>query len=165
MRGTLLAIPQLVQVYHASGVLISSLFRGRPLLNSQDAFADFTAAIFHDRWLPVGMRSAQRLDQASRKSIFRQRRLESVFVLQLFTLLRGEIGFEKNFARVILLPYDGGSPEEQENSEQCRTGSLYATSKRHDKPAVGRIPVHRRRELPERARKVETFICKKRFEF
>jgi hypothetical protein len=50
------------------------------------------------------MGSAQLHNQASGKSKFGQGRLELVFVLQLFALLRGEIRLKKNFARVILLP-------------------------------------------------------------
>jgi len=72
-------------------------------LNSQDSFADFTAAIFHDRWLPISVRSAQLLDQASGKSIFGQGSFESVFVLQFLAVLRRQVSFKKHFARVISL--------------------------------------------------------------
>ena len=54
------------------------------------------------------MRSAQALDQASGKSILRQSRFESTFVLQFFTLLRREIGVKEDFARVILLRDESG---------------------------------------------------------
>jgi hypothetical protein len=111
------------------------------------------------------MRSAQRLDQASRKSIFRQGRLESVFTLKLFALLRGQISLQKNFARIILLAYNGGSLQEKEECDQSRSGSLHAMARRHGKLAAGRVLFHRRRELLERTRKVESFVCKKRFEF
>src|SRR5260370_42563122 len=103
------------------------------------------------------MRSPQRLDQASSKSIFCQGSLEAVFVLKLFTLLRGEIGFQENFARIILLPYSLRNPEEEKEGEQSRAGSLHAMARRHDKPAAGRSLFHRRRELVERPTKVESF--------
>jgi hypothetical protein len=112
------------------------------------------------------MRSAQFRDQASSKPIFGQRRLEPVFVLQLFALLRGEICLKKNFARIILLPYKNvRNPEEKEENEQSRGGAPHAMARREDKPAAGRLSFHQRRELVERPGKVQSFICKKRFEF
>ena len=72
-------------------------------LNSQDSFSDLTAAIFHDRRLPIRVRFPQVFNQASGKSQFGQGRFESVFLFQLFALLRGQISFEKNIARIVLL--------------------------------------------------------------
>jgi hypothetical protein len=111
------------------------------------------------------MRSAQRLDQASRKSIFRQGRFESVFTFKLFALLRGQISFQKNFARIILLPYDSDSLQKTEERDQSRASSLHAMATYHGEGAGGRLLFHRRRELLESPRKVESFVCKKRFEF
>src|SRR5438552_10888948 len=112
------------------------------------------------------MRSAQRLDQASRKSIFRQGRLESVFTLEFFALLRRQISFQKNFARILCLPQKNACTcGEKEECDQSRTSSLHAMARRHDKPTGGRFLFHRRRELLEKPRKVESFVCKKRFEF
>jgi hypothetical protein len=136
------------------------------LLDAQDSFTDFSATIFDDRWLPIGMRSAQLHNQASRESKFGQSRLELVFVLQLFALLRGEIRLEKNFARIILLTHnDTRCVKEKEESEQGGTGSPHTMTKRYGKPAAGRYSFHRRRELVDRPGKVQSFVCKKRFEF
>jgi hypothetical protein len=49
------------------------------------------------------MRFAQFLDQAAGETIFGQSSFESILLLEFFTLLRGEIGFEENFAWIILL--------------------------------------------------------------
>ena len=73
------------------------------LLNSQDSLADIAAAIFDDHGLPIRMRSPQLLDQAPSEPKFGQGSLKSVFVLQLFALLRGQISFKKNLARIVLL--------------------------------------------------------------
>src|SRR6266496_3998496 len=73
------------------------------LLNSQDSLADLTAAIFDDRGLPIGMRFPQLFDQASSEPKFGQSSLKSVFVLEFFALLRGQISFKKNVARIVLL--------------------------------------------------------------
>jgi hypothetical protein len=138
----------------------------RPFLNPQNAFADFTTAIFHDRRLPIAMRSAQRLDQASGKSVFRQRRLKSIFVLELFTLLRGEISFQENFARILSLPYKNARTcDEKEKCKQSRTASLHPAVKRQDNPTGETFFFHRPRDLLERRRKVETFVCKNTFGF
>src|SRR6202035_1587046 len=110
------------------------------------------------------MRFAQLHNQASRKSKFGQGRLELVFVLQLFALLRGEIRLKKNFARVILLPHnDARCFKEKEESEQGCAGSPRTMTKRYGKPAAGRYSFHRRRELVERPGKVQSFVCKKGF--
>jgi glycosyltransferase involved in cell wall biosynthesis len=45
----------------------------------------------------------QLFDQASSKPIFGQGTFNSVFVLQLFALLRRQISFKKNFARIVYL--------------------------------------------------------------
>src|SRR5437867_792237 len=117
----------------------------RSLLNPQDAFANLTAAIVHDGWLPIGMRSTQRFDQASSKSIFRQGRLEAVFVLKLFALLRGQIGLQENFTRIILLPEKNVlSSDQNQDSEQSSAGSPHAMARRHGRPAPGRFCFHRR---------------------
>src|SRR5207237_10867938 len=76
------------------------------LLKSQNRFADFAPAIFHNRWLPLSVRFAQFLDQAAGEPILGQSSLQAVLVLEFFTLLRGEIRFEENFARIVLLPKD-----------------------------------------------------------
>src|SRR5262249_47816080 len=104
------------------------------------------------------------LDQASRKTVFREGGLESIFVLKLFTLLGGEIGFQKNFARIILLSQDDAHDAEQkQQGEPGPRASPNAMVRRHNQPAAERYPVHRRRELAERSGKVESFVCKKRF--
>src|SRR5262249_45955512 len=75
------------------------------LLKSQNRFADFAPAIFHNRWLPLSVRFAQFLDQAAGEAILGQSSLEPVLALQFFALLRGEISFEENLARIILLAH------------------------------------------------------------
>jgi hypothetical protein len=111
------------------------------------------------------MRFTQFRDQASSESIFGQGRLESVFVLKLFALLRGEIGFQENFTRIILLPYKRGDSQEKTEDKRSHTGALHTNAKRNARPAGGRVFFHWQRELLERSRKVESFVCKKRFEF
>jgi hypothetical protein len=87
-------------------------------------------------------------------------------MFQLFALLRGEIRFKKNFARIVLLPHKNvRSPKEKEESEQSHADSPRAMARRHYKPAAGRFSFHQRRELVERPGKVQSFVCKKRFEF
>jgi hypothetical protein len=62
------------------------------------------------------MRFPQRLDQASSESIFGERGLESAFALQLFSQLGREVGFQKNLARIILLPKNDRSPQKKQQS-------------------------------------------------
>ncbi|PYI48830.1 MAG: hypothetical protein DMF10_03105 [Verrucomicrobia bacterium] len=57
------------------------------------------------------------------------------------------------------------NPKEKEESEQSRKGSPRAMARHHDNPAAGRFSFHQRRELVERPGKVQSFICKKKFEF
>jgi hypothetical protein len=73
------------------------------VLKSQNRFADFAPAIFHNRGLPLTVRFAQFLDQAAGEPILGQSSLEPVLALEFFALLRGEIGFKKNFAWIVLL--------------------------------------------------------------
>ena len=86
-------------------------------------------------------------------------------MLQLFALLRGEIGFQENFTRIILLPYKRGDSQEKTEDKRSHTGSLHTKAKRNARPAGGSFLFHWRRELLESTGKVEPFICKKRFEF
>jgi hypothetical protein len=79
--------------------------RGYPLLNSQDFLPDLAAAIFNNRRLPGGIRFFQLLDQAAGESKFGQRGLELIFALQLLGLLSGQISFEKNVTRILLLSW------------------------------------------------------------
>ena len=79
------------------------ILRRKLVLNSQNTFANFAAAIFHNGWLPIRMRFAQFVDQTSSESIFRQSRFKMVLTLLLFPLLGGHVGFEKNFAWIVLL--------------------------------------------------------------
>src|SRR6184192_4816363 len=111
------------------------------------------------------MRFTQFRDQASSESIFGQSRLESAFTLQLFALLRGEIGFQENFTRIILLAYKRGDSQGKTEDKRSHTGSLHSKAKRNGRPAVGRFLFHWRRELLESTGKVESFVCKKRFGF
>ena len=115
------------------------------LLNSQDSLADLAAAIFDDRGLPIRMRSPQLLDQAPSEPKFGQGCLKSVFVLQLFALLRGQISFKKNFARIILLRWKNS----EENSIKKSTQKSSTNSPRNlvmleIEPTPGRFWFHRR---------------------
>src|SRR5262249_2101113 len=101
---------------------------GHPLLKSQNRFADFAPAIFHNRRLPLSVRFAQFLDQAAGESILGQSSLESILWLEFFALLCGEISFEENFARIVLLcagKYRWG--EEKCKSKAGRRASRKAT--------------------------------------
>ena len=103
------------------------------LLNSQDSLADLTAAIFDDRGLPIGMRFPQFCDQASSEPKLGQGSLESVFVLQLFALLRGQISFKKNVARIVLLRRKRNcQKKEKQAGEKNRANSPHATTSRDD---------------------------------
>ena len=115
------------------------------LLDSQDPFADLTAAIFYDRWLPVPMRPTQLFDQASSKPKLGEGSLESVFMLQFFALLRRQIGLKKNFARIVLLAdKEVARQDKKEEDEQSRTDSPHATMRRHDRPATTSFSLHGR---------------------
>src|SRR6266508_6490788 len=117
------------------------------VLNSQDPLADLTAAIFDDRGLPIGMRFPQLFDQASSEPKFGQGSLESVFVLQLFALLRGQISLKKNVARIVLLRRKRNyQKEEKQAGEKSRANSPHATTSRDDNQAAGRFSFHRRRQ-------------------
>src|SRR6266540_2003948 len=118
------------------------------LLNSQDSLADLTAAIFDDRGLPIGMRFTQLFDQASSEPKFGQSSLKSVFVLEFFALLRGQISFKKNVARIVLLRWKRNyQKEEKQAGEKSRANSPHATTSRDDNQAAGRFSFHRRRQL------------------
>ena len=57
--------------------------------------------------------------------------LNRCFMLQLFALLRGQIGFQKNFAWIVLLSHKSArSYAEKKDGEQSRTGSLHAMARR-----------------------------------
>jgi hypothetical protein len=136
------------------------------LLNSQDSLADLMAAIFDDRGLPIRMRSPQLFDQASSEPKFGQGSLKSVFVLELFALLRREISFKKNVARIVLLRRKRNyQKKEKQGGKKRRANSPHATTSRGDNQAAGRFSFHRRRQLVEWPGKVESFVCKKGLEF
>src|SRR5437762_13422373 len=136
------------------------------VLNSQDSLADLMAAIFDDRGLPIRMRSPQLFDQASSEPKFGQGSLQSVFVLQLFALLRGEISFKKNVARIVLLGWKNADEDSRkETNKQSSTNSPHHLMKRESEPTPGRCSFHRRRQLVEWPGKVESFVCKKELEF
>src|SRR5204863_794878 len=136
------------------------------VLNSQDSLADLTAAIFDDRGLPIRMRSPQLFDQASSEPKFGQGRLQLAFVLQFFPLLRGEISFKKNVARIVLLCRKRNYQKKKKQAgEKSRANSPHATTRRADNQATGRVLFHRRRQLVQWPGKVESFVCKKELEF
>src|ERR1700719_135554 len=119
-------------------------------LNSQDSFADLTPAILHDRRLPIGVRSPQFFDQAPGEPKFGESSLKSAFVLELFALLRRQISFKKNIARVILLRRKRNCQKEaKQGSQKSRANSPHAGTSRGDNQAAGRFSFHRRRELVE----------------
>jgi hypothetical protein len=101
-------------------------------LKSQNRFADFAPAIFHNRWLPLSVRFAQFLDQAAGEPILGQSSLESVLALEFFALLRGEISFKENVAWIVLL-CDGEHRcgEEQYGHEPSRPASHNTMLRRH----------------------------------
>ena len=136
------------------------------LLNSQNSLADLTAPIFDDGGLPIGMRPLQLFDQASSEPKFGQGSLESVFVLQLFALLRGQISFKKNFTRIVLLRRQRNDQnKEKQAGEKNRDNSPHAKTSRDDNQVAGRFSFHRRRQLVESPGKVESFVCKKGLKF
>jgi hypothetical protein len=119
-------------------------------LNSQDSFPDLTTAIFHNRRLPIGVRSPQLFDQTSSKSKFGQRSLKSVFVFELFALLCREISFKKNLARIVLLSVNNAAEDNgKESNEQSSTNPPHHLMTRESEPLPGRLSFHRRRELVE----------------
>jgi hypothetical protein len=102
------------------------------LLKSQNPFADFAPAIFHNRWLPLSVRFAQFLNQAASEAILGQGSLESVLTLEFLALLRGEIGFKENFAWIVLLRDDEHRcGEEKYRGEESGPASHYTTLRRH----------------------------------
>src|SRR4030095_3395603 len=110
------------------------------LLKSQDSLADLTAAIFDDRGLPIGMRFPQLFDQASSEPKFGQGSLESVFVLQLFALLRGQISLKKNIARIVLLrPKNAAEDNRNETNKQSSTSPSHHLMTRESEPVPGRF--------------------------
>jgi hypothetical protein len=120
------------------------------LLNSQDSLADLTAAIFDDRGLPIGMRPPQLFDQASSEPKFGQGSPKSVFVFQLFSLLRGQISFKKNVTRIVLLRRERNDQKKKKQAgEKNRGNSPHAKTSRDDNQAAGRFSFHRRRQLVE----------------
>jgi hypothetical protein len=112
------------------------------------------------------MRPPQLFDQTSGKSKFGQRSLKSVFVFELFALLCRQISLKKNVARIVHLRGENGDEDSRkETNEQNSTNSPHHLAKRESEPAPGRFSFHRRRALVERPRKVESFVCKKGWEF
>ena len=109
------------------------------------------------------MRFPQVFNQASGKSQFGQGRFESVFLFQLFALLRGQISFEKNIARIVLLRLKNSDEDGKE--ETNRQSSPHHLMKRESEPTPGRFSFHRCRQLVEWPGKVESFVCKKGLEF
>jgi hypothetical protein len=78
------------------------------------------------------VRFAQFLDQAACEPIFGQSSLESVLALEFFALLRREIGFEENFAWIVLLSdRENRCGEEKCGGEPGRPASRYKTLRRH----------------------------------
>jgi hypothetical protein len=131
-------------------------------LESQNRFADFTSAIFHNRWLPLSLRFAQFLDQAAGEPILGQSSLESVLALKFFALLRGEISFEENLTWIVLLRDDEHRcGEEKHGRDASGHASHYTTLRRHDKPTGGSFLYHRRRELLETPRKSSPLFAKR----
>jgi hypothetical protein len=87
-------------------------------------------------------------------------------VLQLLSLLRRQISFEKNFTWVVLLRWKNACESSTKKTrEQSSTNSPHYLRKRESEPTPGRFSFHQRRQLVERLGKVESFVCKKRFEF
>src|SRR5437667_9517169 len=128
-------------------------------LDAQDSFADLTAAILHDRRLPIGVRSPQFFDQAPSKPKFGEGSLKSVFVLELFTLLRRQISLKKNIARIVLLRRKRNyQKKEKQRAKKSRGNPPHAATSRDDNQATGRFSFHRGRELVEWPGKVESFI-------
>src|SRR6266480_189169 len=102
------------------------------------------AAIVYDRRLPIGVRFPQLFNQASSESKFGQRSLESVFVLQFFALLRRQISFKKNIARITLLsPKSAGEDNRNETYKQSSTSPSHDLMTRESEPVPGRISFHR----------------------
>ena len=85
-----------------------SLLSRSLVLHAQDALAHFAAAIIDNGRLPIGVALAQFFEKTSGKAILGQRRLELIFVLQFLALLRGHVGLEKNFARIVGLRGQAG---------------------------------------------------------
>jgi hypothetical protein len=112
------------------------------------------------------VRFTQLFDQASSKPKFGQGSFKSVFVLQLFALLRRQISFKKKFTRIVLLPSKNADEDsEEETNKQSSTNTPHHLMKRESEPTPGRFSYHRRRELVEGPGKVESFVCKKALEF
>jgi hypothetical protein len=102
------------------------------LLESQNRFADFASAIFHNRWLPLSVRFTQFLNQAAGEAILGQSGLEAVLTLEFLALLRGEIGFEEDFAWIVLLRSDEHRcGEEKYGGEESGPASHYTTLRRY----------------------------------
>src|SRR6266487_3311914 len=126
------------------------MFPRYALLNSEDSFADLTAAILHDRGLPIGVRSPQFFDQTPSKPKFGEGSLKAVFVLELFALLRRQISFKKNLARVVLLRRKRNcQKEEKQGGKKSRANPPRARTSEGESQAAGRFSSHRRRELVE----------------
>jgi hypothetical protein len=108
------------------------------------------------------VRFAQFLDQAAGEAILGQSSLESVLLLELFALLRGEISFEENFAWIVLLR-DGEHRcgEEKYGRQASGDASSYTTLRRNDKPTGGSYLYHRRRELLETPGKSSPLFAKR----
>src|SRR5438477_10646279 len=118
------------------------------LLDAQDSFADLTAAILHDRRLPLGVRSPQFFDQASSKPKFGEGSLKSGFVLEFFALLRREISFKKNLAWIVLLRRKRNYQNDAKQAgKKSRANQPHARTSRGDNQAAGSLPFHRRWEL------------------
>jgi hypothetical protein len=78
------------------------------------------------------MRLAKFFNQAAGEPILGQSSLKSVLALKFFALLRGEIGFEKNFAWIVLLrDREERSGEEKYGREPSCSVPLYTTLPRY----------------------------------
>jgi hypothetical protein len=96
------------------------------------------------------VRSPQFFDQAPGKPKFGEGSLKSVFVLELFALLRREISFKKNLARIVLLRRKRNyQKKEKQGGKKSRANLPHARNNRGDNQAAGRFSFHRRRELVE----------------
>jgi hypothetical protein len=96
------------------------------------------------------VRSPQLFDEAASKSQFGQGGLKSIFVLQLFALLRRQISFKKNIARIIYLRWKNADEDSRkETNKQSSTNSPHHLMKRESEPTPGRCSFHRGRQLVE----------------
>ena len=102
------------------------LLRAEFSLHPQDVFADLAAAVIDNRRLPVAVRFLQFLEQAAGKTELGERGLELIVVLEFLALLRGHVGLEKDFARVVRLGREPGGREGRDKNRRKESDRFFS---------------------------------------